>query len=252
VTWYDERLIAFDVETTGVDREESRIVTAAVSYVGGGEDTYSIDWLVNPGVSIPTEASDIHGITDSKVEAYGVDAHLAIGEIIEALVKTPGTFVAYNASFDFTILDREARRYGFTPLQGALEDRGRSLRIVDPFILDRYLHKFVRGKGQRKLEPTCGRYGISLDNAHDAFADALAAARLAWVMGKKATIQDDWERQYRTKEWESVRHDIDKLHEFQVRIAAEQCNDLAQYKRSKGKPFDGRPEWPIVPVTVAA
>jgi DNA polymerase-3 subunit epsilon len=72
-----ERPICFlDVETTGVDVEKDRIVELSILklFPDGLENLKSI--RINPGISIPKEASDIHGITDDlvkdlpKFEAY--------------------------------------------------------------------------------------------------------------------------------------------------------------------------------------
>jgi len=45
MSWHAGRLAAFDIETTGVNTESDRIVTAAVSVVGGGLGA----WVSNPG-----------------------------------------------------------------------------------------------------------------------------------------------------------------------------------------------------------
>src|SRR5699024_7334107 len=55
--------------------------------------------------------------------------------------------------------------------------------VLDPFVIDQHFDQFRKGK--RTLEMTCEHYQVRLDSAHDATEDALAAARLAWVMAKK-------------------------------------------------------------------
>ncbi len=60
-------LVFFDLETTGINPSTDRIVELCYLKVhpNGMEETKTI--LVNPGIPIPKQASDIHGITDEKV-----------------------------------------------------------------------------------------------------------------------------------------------------------------------------------------
>ncbi|HMU26450.1 MAG TPA: exonuclease domain-containing protein, partial [Solirubrobacterales bacterium] len=119
MNWFDRRLAAFDIETTGTDIENDRIVTAAVSIVGGGEQTVSRNWLVNPGVPIPAEATEVHKITNQMAMRDGVPTATAVEEITTLLagaLEEEVPVIAFNARFDLTILDREARRHGVEPL----------------------------------------------------------------------------------------------------------------------------------------
>lgn len=245
--WHDGRLCAFDVETTGVDYDEDRIVTAAVASVGGGEMVSTAEWLVNPGVPIAAEATAVHGITDEKVQAEGTPAAQAIPGILRFLREAAdkGTpIVAFNARFDLTMLDREARRYGEEPLD--IE----GLRVVDPFVIDKWLHRFR--KGSRRLDAMCEHYGARLDEAHAAGADAIAAARLAWVIGKRGEVvyRDDVPRRVMEARWQAIRDDIDLLHAAQIVWAAEQAEGLADYFARKGTPQHVEAAWPVVPVSV--
>ncbi len=119
MSWHIGRLAAFDLETTGTDTEHDRIVTAAIGLVGGGLDAQQHAWLVDPGVEIPAGATAVHGITTERARAEGRPAAEAVAEIIAVLadqVRAGVPIVAFNARFDLTILDREARRYGLPTL----------------------------------------------------------------------------------------------------------------------------------------
>ncbi|MBK5110015.1 MAG: 3'-5' exonuclease [Thermoleophilia bacterium] len=233
MNWYEGRLAAYDIETTGTDTENDRIVTAAVCVVGGGEPTESRTWLVDPGVEIPQEATSVHGITTEKARSEGQDAAVAVAEITRFLASKVAEdipIVAFNARFDLTILDREARRHGMEPL---LELVGGSdgLLVIDPYVLEKKINKFR--KGGRTLSILCEDYGIPLTDAHAAGADALAAARLAWKLGK---IDADLGA-----------YDLPMLHEDQIAWADEQGRDLQQYFDSKGRSETVQRVWPVVP-----
>ena len=176
--WHRGRLVAFDLETTGVDVETARIVTAAVVRIDvAARTSHPTEWLVDPGIEIPAEASAIHGVTTERARAEGVDPRVAVAEIHHVLTDAWAVgypVVAFNASYDLTVLDRELARYrmgGVTPGP-----------VVDPMVLDRICDKYR--KGGRKLVDCCRHYEVRLDGAHNSTADAIAAARLAWRMAE--------------------------------------------------------------------
>lgn len=90
--------------------------------------------------------------------------------------------VAYNAAFDLTLLAAELRRHALPSLRerlGGLDPAP----VIDPYTIDRSVDRYRRGK--RNLEAVCREYGVRLDAAHDATADALAAARLACAIADR-------------------------------------------------------------------
>ncbi|MGW1157901.1 exonuclease domain-containing protein [Streptomyces sp. NPDC002519] len=179
MAWHRELLTGFDLETTGTDPYEARIVTGAVIEVKDGEPLGRREWLADPGVEIPADAVAVHGISNERVAAEGSPADQvadAIADVLAEYWKAGVPIVAYNASFDLTLLTAELRRYGLPSLRerlGGLEPGP----VIDPYTVDRRADRYRRGK--RTLEAVCGEYGVLLDSAHDAAADALAAARLA-------------------------------------------------------------------------
>jgi DNA polymerase-3 subunit epsilon len=227
-------MAAFDLETTGTDTESDRIVTASVILVGKDVETESHEWLVDPGIEIPAVATRVHGVTTERARAEGGDPAVAVEEITSLLARYQAEdvpIVAFNARFDLTMLDREARRYGIEPLEerlGGVE----GLLVVDPLVLDKQCHRFRSGK--RTLVILCEAYGIKLEEAHQSHADALAAARLAWKQVQAET--------------ELAEYDLPTLHESQVVWAAEQAASLEAYFREKGRDETVEQAWPVVPI----
>ncbi len=236
MSWHAGRLAAFDIETTGTDTENDRIVTASVSLVGNGIDTVSRNWLVDPGVEIPAEATAVHRITTGKARSEGLPAKQAVGEITRVLAEQLAQdipIIAFNARFDLTILDREARRYGLQPLVDMIGGP-EAMLVIDPYVLDKNYNMYRPGK--RTLSVLCESYGIALDDAHTADADALAAARLAWKLANiTAELQE---------------FDLLELHERQIEWASTQAIELQTYFESKGRAERIEGAWPIVPVPV--
>ncbi len=62
-------LVILDTETTGVDTTNDRIVELAFQvYYHDGRDVKEYRTLINPGVPIPAETTEVHGITDAMVK----------------------------------------------------------------------------------------------------------------------------------------------------------------------------------------
>ncbi|MEU9366569.1 3'-5' exonuclease [Streptomyces avermitilis] len=179
MAWHEQLLIGFDLETTGTDPREARIVTGAVIEVKGQEPAGRREWLADPGVEIPADAVAVHGITNERAAAEGSPPDQVAEALAGTLVgywRTGVPVVAYNATFDLTLLSAELRRYGLPSLRERLDGRDPA-PVIDPYTIDRWVDRYRRGK--RNLEAVCTEYGVPLDAAHDATADALAAARLA-------------------------------------------------------------------------
>jgi DNA polymerase-3 subunit epsilon len=173
------RLAVFDLETTGVDVETARIVSACVAVLEpDGEVVGRWDWLADPGIDIPEGASAVHGITTERARALGRPAVDVVGEIAQTLRVLIGLgmpLVIYNAPYDLSLLDRECRRHGREPLAAPP-------LVIDPLVLDKAVDRYRKGK--RTLEVTAELYGVALDDAHDAGSDAIAAGRVAQSLAR--------------------------------------------------------------------
>ncbi|MGW3623317.1 exonuclease domain-containing protein [Streptomyces sp. NPDC000880] len=234
MSWAGEPMAAFDLETTGTDIETDRIVTAAlVRLEPDGHLSEERTWLLDPGVVIPEQAAAIHGISTNRARKDGASAAPAIEEITQAVAEVlrSGTpLVVMNARYDLSLLDREGRRYKIKPLSERLG--ATPSPVIDPLVLDKHADQYRRGR--RTLQALCAHYGVPLDDAHDARADAVAAAHTARRMGEKHQSIG------------SV--PLADLHELQVRAAAEQSASLQRYLRRTSNPTAYiEPAWPVIP-----
>jgi DNA polymerase-3 subunit epsilon len=225
-TWHEE-LGVFDLETTGINVETARIVTAHVGVIGAdGIVSSRRDWIVDPGVEIPPQATAVHGVTNERARLEGLPAAIAVAEIVAELrgiLQRGVPVVAYNAPYDFSLLEREAIRHGVTPLASPAP-------IVDPLIIDKAVDKYRKGK--RTLELTAAVYGVSLTDAHDAGADAIAAGRVAQAIAKTYA--------------EELSIDASELHKRQVVWSKEQAEDFQAYmRRVKDPQFVSTGLWPV-------
>lgn len=167
----------FDLETTGVDPETDRIVTAFVGVLDElGNVISGQGWMIRPdGYVIPDNAAAVHGVTTEQALAEGRPFAEVLPEIVTALVALDVPVVAHNASYDFTMLAHEMDRFGATDPVAIIDD----LDIVDTYVLDKQFDKWRRGS--RTLTAIAPLYGVTLteEEAHGAQADAIAAGRIA-------------------------------------------------------------------------
>ncbi|MHB8395545.1 MAG: exonuclease domain-containing protein [Candidatus Dormibacteria bacterium] len=229
LAWTAGPLVAFDTETTGVDVERDRIVTA---YLGDGSSS-ELSWLVDPGIRIPVEATRVNHITTEHARANGRPARESVEEIAGAIAKAlsvGGAVVVYKADFDFTILDRECRRHGLSTLERRL---GRLVGpLVDPLVLDRHFDRYRRGS--RTLASACDVYEVALPAAHDSRNDALATLGVARALAAAYP--------------EAGNVTATALHELQVGAQRDWAANFTAYRRVRG---DADPEidgsWPVKP-----
>ncbi len=223
---WSKKLAVFDLETTGLDLQTSRIVTAAVAVLNANGEAVEIhEWLVNPGIEIPEAAANVHGITTEMARANGVEPAPAIAEIIDVLARLEleMPLVAFNAPYDFSILKSEALRYGLEPIEPKA--------VIDPLVLDRQMVKFRSGKGSRNLVALCKDYEVELLDAHNSTADAIAAGRLA---------------QRQASKFPQLNVSISELHASQVIWSDEQSLDFEKWFKQQDRPdYRAVLGWPI-------
>lgn len=158
-------LVFFDLETTGVDVYNDRIIQiGAIRLESDGTKTEK-EWLVNPGISIPKSSSAIHGITDDMVADKP-----RLGDIAEELAALfDGVDVGgYNVkNFDLPLLSAEFERIGLT-----IDTE--TIRIVDAMAIFRILEPRTLTAAYKKF---CGK---KLVDAHDAMADIRASLEVLY------------------------------------------------------------------------
>lgn len=256
--WRDNPLTSFDLETTGVNVAEDRVVTATVLRVAAGITPEFRNWLINPGVEIPAGASDVHGITTEKARAEGVDPVPALEQIRDSLLTAwdqGEPVVVFNASYDFTLLDCELDRHGLVRLRRPLGP------VIDPLVIDKWHDPFR--KGSRKLIDMCAYYNITLtkEEAHTSAGDTLAAVRLAYkVAGPNAggRVRTGWGNSASFEDRRGVVHrmSLEELQAAQAKWSEEQRRSFAEYKAKRGdhqaaKDILGEVGWPIREVMAA-
>ncbi|OGV33202.1 MAG: DNA polymerase III subunit epsilon [Lentisphaerae bacterium GWF2_45_14] len=119
-------VVFFDLETTGTNIQNDRIVEISVVKIFPNGERETKTRRINPEMHIPEESSKIHGITDKDVESEPV--FKAISKNLYIYLE--GCDLAgYNIlKFDIPVLSREFNRAG---LKFSLEGR----KALDPYVI---------------------------------------------------------------------------------------------------------------------
>ena len=202
------RVGVFDLETTGVDVTTDRIVTAHVGVLDRhGREIAARDWLADPGVPIPAGASAVHGVTTEHAQAHGRPAREVVTEVsgaLRMLFAQGMPIVAYNASYDFSLLAHECARHGVPVLTDPQP-------VIDPLVIDKTYDRYRPGK--RTLSVVAEHYAVALDAAHEASADAVAAGRVALALARSFALPAS----------------ATELHTRQIGWARDQAASLTEY-----------------------
>ena len=169
------RYVIFDLETTGLNLQKDRVVSAAAYRVVDGRialgDVFSS--LVSPGRDIPSAAVKIHGIIPSMV-----DNAPSFNEVFEKFLTYLGTdiLVGYHVGFDLHFLNAYMRKtHGFRVQNLVLDAQSLCRTVCIPSHLRSYAG---RVKGQQDLDTVARHFGVEIQERHTALGDALATAMI--------------------------------------------------------------------------
>jgi DNA polymerase III epsilon subunit-like protein len=117
-----DRAVVLDVETTGLDARNDRIVciacfrgSIAELATKGSTHLDRFEARLNPGIPIPPAATRVHGIKDSDVMGDETFADIA-AQLREFIGSLP--LIGHNVSYDKAFLSEEFRRAGQKSLHG--------------------------------------------------------------------------------------------------------------------------------------
>ena len=197
-------LVFFDLETTGLDFKNDRIIELAFIKVTPQGDVLERERRFNPGIPIPPEATAIHGITDADV-AHELPFCRTAKSLVETLDECD--LAGFNIRrFDLQMLMKELERCGFE-----LDLEGR--RILD-------VQTIFHREEPRDLSAAARFYlGRDHEEAHTALGDIRTSAA---VLGAQL------------RRYEHVPRDLDGLHAY--------CEQYAPMRTELDRWFGEGPE----------
>lgn len=109
---FPKSYIVWDLETTGLDPITGHIVEVAAVRVANGEIVETYTAILNNGVDIPVEASNVHHITREKCEAEGIDPKEALDKLMAMLNGAEANVTHNGQRFDIPFLAQVTLRLG--------------------------------------------------------------------------------------------------------------------------------------------
>ena len=153
--------IAFDIETTGLNPINDRIVEIGAVLFIDGSPAKTFSALINPNVKITASASAVNHITNAMLSSAPLeqDVYPQFIEFLGEAINGSIIMCAHNARFDLDFLCKTLSRLGYDA----------NIRYVDTLSLSR---KFVKGLENYK-QCTVGDFFELTNNAvHRAMSDA--------------------------------------------------------------------------------
>jgi DNA polymerase-3 subunit alpha (Gram-positive type) len=158
-------IVVFDFETTGIDARKERIIEVGAVRFENRKEVGRFSQLINPGVKLSQEITDITGINDDMLTNAPSAAQVipALHDFMRGAVG-----VAHNAEFDANFLSYESSRLGIQC----------NYHILCTLKLSRALLKLQR----YKLDFLAQHYGLTFESRHRSIGDILVTAEVLWRM----------------------------------------------------------------------
>jgi DNA polymerase-3 subunit epsilon len=212
----DRPLVVLDLEATGANPASARIIQVAVLRLVETDGSFVLDdsfeAVVDPGVPIPSEVTELTGITDEMVE--GAPPFEALEGDLHSLLQD-AHLAGYNSlQYDVPLLKAEYDRHGLGPFPSP-DDRVHLdvMRLEETF----------RGKS---LEAVFQKYfGEAPDEAHNAMADVQTTCKV--LKGQLQTYEP--ERDVRALADRATGNDVDRRGRLQ-RVDGENVVAFGQHE----------------------
>jgi len=186
--WKDLPLAVLDVETTGLDPDEDRIIEIGIVRFDGGDVEEVYGQLVDPDRQLPDRVTDITGITEEDLAGEPTFDAVA-ADVVERL--TDVGIVAYNLEFDQSFVAAELERAGYRWPADA--------PTFDPLVFAR---EFFKDEPSKDLGTVADKLDIPLEEAHRATHDAEVAGHVLYAFEERLpegledlmVLQAQWEQ----------------------------------------------------------
>ena len=167
--------VIWDLETTGLSKSEDRIVEFGAVRINADGSREEFNYLINPEMPIPEDATNIHGITD--LDVVDAPTFADLGQQLHSILQADYLVTFNGLKFDVPLFAAELTRVGINPLSFLQREH-----------LD-VMHLVYRAY-PRNLEYIFGDLndGATFE-AHNAIADCKATAKIIPQLISKAGME---------------------------------------------------------------
>jgi DNA polymerase III epsilon subunit len=157
-----DEIIVLDVETTGLDPLQDKIVEIALLKISNGIIVEKLVTLLNPGIPIPKDAVFIHGITNRMVKncPFFIDIAQKVFDFINGKI-----LLVHNADFDISFIKKELKLCNM---------KLPNIKIIDTLTIARNYFNFP----SNSLPKIAEYFNIPFPDSHRAEADALMTYKI--------------------------------------------------------------------------
>ncbi len=172
-TDFDGEYCVFDIETTGLSPSYCNITEIGAVILKGNEIIDTFNTFSNPGEHIPSNITELTGITDEMV-ADAPDNKTAVEEFLK--FADGRILVAHNASFDISFIRKVANEH--------------RIEFANPYLDTVAMSRYVNPElSKHKLDVLAKYFELGEFNHHRACDDADILARILICLFKK--IRDE-------------------------------------------------------------
>lgn len=179
-----QKIMYFDVETTGLDPEKNDIIQLAYILEEDGVEKFEGNLKMQPlnWGEISEKALEVNGVTRSQLKEYPMPqkAHAFFMDDLQAFGAKWVIPCGYNVNFDIGFLKAWFKKMGFSGYGSMF-----TYKPIDPYqviiLLDSIKPYYLKN---HKLETMARYYGIELQ-AHDAMSDIRATKKLLEIIKER-------------------------------------------------------------------
>lgn len=209
-------IVAVDIETTGLSAERDEIIEIAAIKFKGGVITGRFDSFVKPKGKVPKFIEYLTHISPADLKSAP-----PVKDVLKDFCEFVGNgiIVGHNIPFDLGFINTYLVRGGGFPLINKSWDTAEIARIYLPTTTD------------HKLSSMVAHFGIKLENAHRADADAIATGELFYALTRHILAHYNFITNARLMDMSGQARMEGSLHEY--------LRQIVQFQR--GSAITGKP-----------
>lgn len=165
ISIWDTNYVVVDVETTGTNPDNGRIIEIACVLVKDGTIVEEFSSLVNPHQYIPHFISQMTGITNEMV-FNAPDFFEIVGKLKRFFSAKNAIFVGHNVNFDYNFV------------KSSFEQIGEPFPEIPKLCTLKLARRLISGTNKKNVGSLSEYLGIHIKNRHRAFGDARATAQI--------------------------------------------------------------------------
>lgn len=219
-------LVFFDIESTGLEIINDKIIEISILKIDIDNKEKINTFRINPGIPIPPESSEIHGIFDQDVK--NCPKFLELGEKIKSIIKNCDLGGFNILKFDLPLLIEEFNNNN-------IKFSTKNLNIID---VQKIFHLMEKRNLTSAYKFYCNK---NLKNSHNSFSDTIASYEVFIQQLKKYNHKNITDLKGNrigkiTNDINKINHVLNKnMIDLEGRLIKKKGNAVFNFGKHKGK-----------------